>query len=274
MMPQAYFPLGTDGSRIPSIGLGTFQPDPKLYPTGTVKQSVLTALRAGYRHIDTSLRESGIPREEIFVNVFHAPEDVQVNLDMDLENLGLDYVPYAYKETGEGYGTVRKADGKPVVDIELSRAFDITYQAMEKLVETGKVKHIGISNFSSPKVKRLLRSAIIKPAPQKGLVKLCQENGIHITAFGPLGCTPITALAGRNGHGPLENKTVRSVAEKYSRTPAQVLLCYLLCRGISVIPKSNNPERIVQNLDCLFDLDEEDFRLLNSIAGEDGELGV
>ncbi len=82
MIPPTSFPLGPEGAQIPSIGLGTFQPDPKLYPAGSVKQSVLTALRAGYRHIDTCLRygdgqgerevgeairESGIPREEIFV---------------------------------------------------------------------------------------------------------------------------------------------------------------------------------------------------------------
>lgn len=105
---------------------------------------------------------------------------------------------------------------------------------MEKLVDSGKVKHIGkgnshqlhsiqvpnegigISNFSSPKVKRLLKTARIKPAvhqiechphwPQKGLVRLCQENGIHVTAFGPLGCVPIPALQGRKGLGPLEDE--------------------------------------------------------------------
>jgi len=67
---------------------------------------------------------------------------------------------------------------------------------------------------------------------------------------------------------------VLAVAEKYSKTPAQVLLCYLLHRGISVIPKSNNLDRIVENFDCLFDLADEDFRLLDTIAGENGELGV
>lgn len=82
MIPPVSFPLHIEGAHIPSIGLGTFQPDPKLYPAGTVKASVLAALKAGYRHIDTSLRygdgqgerevgeairESGIPREEVFV---------------------------------------------------------------------------------------------------------------------------------------------------------------------------------------------------------------
>jgi len=72
----------------------------------------------------------------------------------------------------------------------------------------------------------------------------------------------------------LSHFQVLAVAEKYSKTPAQVLLCYLLHRGISVIPKSNNLDRIVENFDCLFDLAHEDFRLLDTIAGENGELGV
>ncbi|KAK3370530.1 NADP-dependent oxidoreductase domain-containing protein [Podospora didyma] len=178
-----------------------------------------------------------------------------------------------------------------VLDIELSRAFDSTYRAMEKLVNSGKVKHIvrqfvtiGVSNFSSPKINRLLQTAKIKPAvnqiechaqwPQKAVVKLCQEKETHVRAFGPLGCTPIPALMGRHGPSPLEDKTVLSIVAKYAKTPVQVLLCYLLHRGISVIPMRNNLECIVENHDCRFDLADEDFRLLDTIAGESGELRV
>ncbi|RYC62876.1 hypothetical protein CHU98_g3309 [Xylaria longipes] len=291
MHPPLYFPLGTEGGQIPAIGLGTFQPDPSKYPTKSVKQSVLWALKAGYRHFDTSLRygdgqgeieigeairESSVPREEIFV-------DVEVNLDISLNNLGLDYVPYAYKKTAN-YGTERDARGRPVIDMELSRSYDVTWRAMEKLVEAKKTKYIGLSNFSSPKIKRLLQTAIIKPVinqiechphwPQKGLVKLCQDNGIHVTAFGPLGCVPIPSLVGRTGPGPLEDKTIASVAQKYCKSPAQVILCYLLCRGISVIPKSNVEKRIMQNYDCIFEMGESDFNLIDNIVGKDGEWGV
>lgn len=136
----------------------------------------------------------------------------------------------------------------------LSRAYGDTWAAMERLVDVGKTKLIGnkrspfsrcfaapvsfhrdtlslpshitllrygflgISNFSSPKIRKLLSMARIKPVvnqiechpywPQKGLVKLCQENGIHVTALGPLGCVPIPALTGRKGPGPLEDETV------------------------------------------------------------------
>lgn len=115
---------------------------------------------------------------------------------------------------------------------------------MEKLVHLGKTKFIGrwqtegvfhpqhlsndqkfagLSNFSSPKIKRLLESATIKPIcnqiechpyfPQKSLVKLCQDENIHITAFGPLGCVPIPALVGRSGPGPLLDETVRTPSD-------------------------------------------------------------
>lgn len=64
------------------------------------------------------------------------------------------------------------------------------------------------------------------------------------------------------------------VAHKYSKTPAQVILCHLLCRGISVIPKSNSRERIKQNYDCIFDMEESDFTLIDNLMGEDGKRGV
>ncbi|KAM7208212.1 1,5-anhydro-D-fructose reductase [Naviculisporaceae sp. PSN 640] len=290
MIPPESFQITKDGAKLPGRGLGTFQPDPAKYPDKSVKQSVLTALKAGYRHIDTSLRygdgqgerevgeairESGIPREEIVIvtkleNVYHAPEDVETNLDISLTNLGLDYIdifimhfPYAYKKTGSGpyFGTERDPVTKrPMIDVELSRDFPLTWKAMENLVDKGKVKHIGISNFSSPKVLRLLKDCRIKPVlnqievhphwPQKGLVKTCQDNGVHVTAFGPLGCVPIPSLVGRKEGqpGPLEDETILRIAK--------------------------NPERIRENFDCIFDMNEQDFKEIDNLVGENGERGV
>ncbi|WEW55102.1 hypothetical protein PRK78_000530 [Emydomyces testavorans] len=297
------FPLKNTSIRIPSRGLGTFQVDPSVYPAGSVKDSVLHALKLGYRHIDAALayswgaverdvgaaiRESGVAREEVFVvtklhNCFHAPEDVEVGMDMSLKNLGLDYVPYAYVK-GENYSTVRKPDGKPVVDIELSRAFDVTWRAMEKLVDQGKTRLIGVSNFSTPKLKRLLSICRIFPVvnqvelnpyfPQKQLVRFCQEHEIHVTAFGPLGCTPVPVLIGRTGPGPLEDPTIKEMARKYSRTPAQIILAHLIMLGVSVIPKSNSLTRISENFDCLVELSAEDHALLGQLMGANGEKAV
>ncbi|EER28504.1 alcohol dehydrogenase, putative [Coccidioides posadasii C735 delta SOWgp] len=328
------FALKNTSIRIPARGLGTFQVDPSLYPEGSVKDSVLHALKVGYRHIDAALaygwgsverdigaaiRASGVPREDVFVvtklhNCFHAPEDVEVGMNMSLKNLGLAYVdlylmhfPYAYTK-GENYSTVRKLDGKqPVVDIELSRAFDTTWKAMENLVDQGKAKLIGVSNFSTPKLKRLLSVCRIFPVvnqvelnpyfPQKTLLRFCHEHEIHVTAYGPLGCTPVPYLIGRKTPGPLEDCTVsdqilpglslpainppfnhstqvKAMAERYSRTPAQIILAHLIMLGVSVIPKSNNLSRISENFDCLVELSPEDHAALGQLMGSNGEKAV
>jgi diketogulonate reductase-like aldo/keto reductase len=305
------FSLKNTHIRIPSQGLGTFQVDPKVYPEGSVKASVLHALKVGYRHIDAALaygwgdvergigeavRESDLAREDLFIvtklhNCFHAPEDVEVGLDMSLKNLGMDYVdlflmhfPYAYTKTGTQYGTLRNAEGKPIVDIELSRAYDKTWAAMEKLVEKGKTRLIGVSNFSKPKLERLLQAARIHPAvnqielnpyfPQKGLVEFCQRNDIHVTAYGPLGCTPVPYLIGRTGPGPLQDSEIKRLAAKYHKTPAQVCLSHMIWRGVSVIPKSNTLARISENFDCLFTMEDADNEVLSNLMGANGEKGV
>ncbi|KAH8743108.1 hypothetical protein F5883DRAFT_656082 [Diaporthe sp. PMI_573] len=143
-------------------------------------------------------------------------------------------VPYAYKKTAD-FGAQRDAQGRvhispkarplhvystynkigehqPLIDIELSRAFDVTWKAMETLVDKNKARSIGISTFSSPKLLRLLKTARIKPTvhqiecyphwPQKRLVQLCQAGGIHVTAFRPLGCPPIPSIGRTTGPGP------------------------------------------------------------------------
>ncbi|KAL8994134.1 MAG: hypothetical protein Q9169_005810 [Polycauliona sp. 2 TL-2023] len=285
MIPPTSFALHGYSARIPSRGLGTFQVDPKEYPEGSVKDSVLKALEVGYRHLDAALgygwgsvevsigqaiKESKVPREELFIdtklhNCFHKPEDVEVGMDMSLKNLGLDW-------------------GQPIVDLEMSRAYDKTWQAMESLVDKGKTKMIGVSNFSSPKIKRLISSARIHPVvnqvelnpyfPQMGLFEFCKANNVHITAYGPLGCTPVPALIGRLGPGPLQDVQIGEIAQKYSRTPAQVILGFMISRGVSVIPKSNNPQRIAENFDCLFELDIEDYQTIDQLMGSNGERGV
>lgn len=306
-VPPKSFALTSTPILIPSRGLGTFQADPKQYPEGSVKASVLEAIKFGYRHIDAAygygsgsverdvgaaIAECGVPRKELFVvtklhHCFHAPEDVEVNMEMSLKNLGLDYVdlylmhfPVAYEFT-QGYATKRKPDGKPVLNLPLTRAYDVTWAAMEKLVEKGKTRLIGVSNFSSPKLEKLLKTCTIFPVvnqveihpyfPQKGLVEFCQSKGIHVTAYCPLGGAPMPALAGRKGPGPLEDAIIHTIAKKYNKTPAQIILNQLLHRGISVIPKTNSPVRIKENWDVLFEVEEEDLKVIDNLMGERGD---
>ena len=111
-----------------------------------------------------------------------------------------------------------------------------------------------------------------------------------MTAYGPLGCTPIPALVGRKGAGPLDDPTVSlstrshylsltsiqiiSIAEQYDKTPAQIILCFMINRGVSVIPKSNSLDRIATNFDCLFELADSDFATIDCVLGSLSEPGV
>ncbi|KAJ5743796.1 hypothetical protein N7533_008666 [Penicillium manginii] len=304
MLPSESFSLANTDIRVPSRGLGTFQADPKVYPAGSVKDSVLQALRLGCRHIDAAfayewgsverevgeaIRESGISREELFIvtklhNCFHKPEDVAINMSMSLKNLNLDYVdlylmhfPYAYKST-EGYGTQRTSDGKPVVDIPLSRAYGSTWAAMEKLVDTRKTRLI-VQNWSdySKQQKYTLPSTKSRSThifPKKVLSSFVSLRGFTLLRIARLGGALIPAITGRQGPGPLEDPTIIEISRKYHKTPAQLMLCHTICRGISVIPKTNNPKRIAENFDVLFQISENDFNTLDNLMGERGELGI
>lgn len=151
-----------------------------------------------------------------------------------------------------------------------------TWRAMEDLVDTGHTKAIGISNFSILKTKRLLSSnPRILPAinqielhpylPQHDLIAFLTAHGIHATAHSPLGGRPVPAVA-LNAHlsGPLTDPTILSIAGKYDKSPAQVLLSWGVQRGTSIVPKSASRERIRENRE-LFMLEESDMVRINEI---------
>ncbi|KAF8425286.1 NADP-dependent oxidoreductase domain-containing protein [Tirmania nivea] len=303
--PISNFRIPGAFTEIPAIGFGTFQPDPTT-PPGAVKQAVLEAIKCGYRHIDTAysystgrveievgeaLRECGLPREDFFIvtklhNTFHRPEDVEVGLDWSLRNLGLEYVdlylmhfPHAYTPVPQTYDTVRHPNGKPLIDYDLSRRYTDTYKAMEELVRKGKAKYIGLSNFSILKTKRILEIATIPPVvnqvelhpylPQKKLLEFSKANNIHVTAHSPLGGAPVAVVAS-DEPSPLQDPKVIAMATKYEVTPAQILLSWGLMRGTSVIPKSNQPSRIVENFAArTVQLSPQDFDEIDNLRTEE-----
>ncbi|KIJ51480.1 hypothetical protein M422DRAFT_203697 [Sphaerobolus stellatus SS14] len=280
------FHLPNTGTSIPAIGLGTWQSK-----KGEVGQAVKVALQSGYRHIDcawiyrnedeigAAIKESGVPRKEIFItsklwNGFHRPEHVELNLDMTLKALGTDYldlylmhwhVAFGLPEDGKPKALPKGKDGKTIIDWELTNDFVKTWRAMEALVDKGKVKAIGVSNFTLGRIKHLLTHARIKPAvnqvevnwsfPQHELFDWCTTHNVLLEAYSPLGSNSSATY--------LQNPVIKDIADKNGVQPAQVIVGWLVRRGMVVLVKSVTPSRIRSNIQP-FALDNATFESLQS----------
>jgi len=161
-------------------------------------------------------------------------------------------------------------DENGVIPPGVSPTYIDTWQAMEALLDTGKVKAIGVSNFSEKTLEDLLAHAKVIPAvnqvqmhpclPDQPLLDFCTSRGIHITAYSPLG---------RANSPFFSDETVKQVADKYGITIAQVLLSWGIQRGTSVIPKSENPARLSSNFQIVV-LEESDFKLIDELHKKPG----
>ncbi|KAH6634935.1 Aldo/keto reductase-like protein [Chaetomium sp. MPI-SDFR-AT-0129] len=255
------FKLNT-GKEIPAIGLGTWQSGP-----GEVGNAIEVALKNGYRHIDTAfaygnekevgegLRASGVPREEIFLttklnNPWH--KRVPEALEASLKNLGVDYLDLYLMHWPS---STDPSDSKKHYE---DWDYVNTWHELQKLVDTGKVRSLGVSNFGITHLERLLSDPNTKivpavnqielhPAnPSPKLIAYLKEKGIHPSGYSPLGSID----------SPLyRNETLKSIAESKNLSVAQVLLLWGVQKGWSVLPKSVNAERIKAN----FDLDNRDL---------------
>ncbi|KAG6946866.1 hypothetical protein JG688_00015792 [Phytophthora aleatoria] len=233
------------GAEIPVIGLGVY----KAEPGAEAYNAVLSALKLGYRHIDTAqfyqneadvgraVCDSGIPRDEIFVTS-----------KLFTDNWGYEKASTATKASNEQLGL-------GYIDLYLlhtpgpAATRDETWRALEDLQQKGILKDIGVSNFGEAHLEKFLKAAQVKPAVNQlelhpwlmraSLVKFCKEHDILLQAYSPL------AKARK-----LEDPTVLAIANEVRATPAQVLVAFSLANGFITLPKSANPERQKANLEA------------------------
>ena len=289
MVPSVKF---YNGNTCPILGLGTWKSKPD-----QVTQAVKDAIDVGYRHLDCApvyenenevgaaitakIKEGVIKREDIFVTSklwYHRPERVEAALKKTLNDLGLKYLdlylihfPVALKDEE---GTIFPKDSDGNILTEDTDYLD-TWRAMENVLKKGLVKNIGVSNFNSQQIERILANCTIKPVTnqvechpyltQRKLSEFCKSREITITAYSPF-AAPDRPFAKPNDRLVLEDPKLKELAAKYKKSPAQVALRYQIQRGHIVIPKSVTKSRIQENYEIFdFELSPEDMEVMNSL---------
>ncbi|XP_023242823.1 aldose reductase-like isoform X2 [Centruroides sculpturatus] len=257
----------SNGYKVPLVGLGTWKS--KL---GEGKQAIKDAIELGYRHIDCALfyeneEEIGeaikekiddgtVKREELFItskcwNTYHSKDKVLESCQKSLKALKLDYL-----------------------DLFLVH-WPMGYKGMEECHKRGYVRSIGISNFNISQIKRLWENANIKPVMnqveshpylnQLELLEFCNRLNIKVTAYCPLGA-PYRYGSKPGEKNLLEDPKLKEIASKYNKTTAQVALRYQIQRGVIVIPKSSNKERLKSNIEIFdFQLSQDEMKAIEGL---------
>ncbi|MET4639493.1 aldo/keto reductase [Mycetocola sp. 2940] len=256
-MPQSPLVTLNNGSRMPALGLGVYQSSPE-----DTSAAVTSAIQAGYRLIDTAaaygneaevgegIRRSGVDRAELFVTTKAWISDYGYNetlhaFDRSLGKLGLDYVDLY------------------LLHWPMPTEFERTvaaYKALETLLNEGRVRAIGVCNHSAEDLENLIARTDIVPAvnqielhpyfTQKATRGAATDRGIVTQSWSPIGGVMVYQPENPNDvHNPLEDPTILVLADKYSKTPAQIILRWQLEHGLSPIPKSVRPTRIAENID-------------------------
>jgi diketogulonate reductase-like aldo/keto reductase len=263
-------PLTNGSGAIPAVGFGTLIRDPLV-----TKEATKTALEVGYRHFDcaeryrneeavgdamqAALSAGAIRREDVFVstklwNTNHRPERVKPALDASCGRLKIDAVdcylihtPFAFKpgddlDPRDEHGQVIYDSGVTLIE---------TWQALERLVDDGRCKSIGVTDVTLDKLKEIVAAARIKPAlvqaelhpylPQWDLLDFCREHGIVVQAGAPLAHDMSPRI--------VDDPVITRIAERVHKTPAQVALAWAVQRGTGVLTTSTKPDRIRENFE-------------------------
>jgi diketogulonate reductase-like aldo/keto reductase len=252
-------PILNNGVKMPWLGLGVF----KAREGEEVINAVKDALAAGYRSIDTAsfyrnekgvgqaIRESGIPRQEIFVTTKLWNSD------------------QGYESTFKAFESSRQKLGLEVIDLYLVHwavpdKYRETWRAMVKLYEQGLVRAIGVSNHQIHHLKAIIDDTGVVPAvnqveyhpllTQTELLHFCREQGIQLEAWRPL------------MNGNLNNQVLLQLANKYGKTPAQIVLRWDIQKQVVTIPKSVHKNRIIENSRIFdFELEPDDMKKIDGL---------
>ena len=250
-----------DNVRIPVIGFGVFQ----IPNDGSTYQAVLEALKAGYRHVDgaaaymneeevgKAMKDSGIPREEIFLTSKlwlsdYGYEKAKHGIERSLKHFETDYIDLYLLH--QPYGDVAGA-----------------WKALEEYKATGKLRSIGVSNMTPKLWNEFVPQFATKPSvnqvefnpyyQQKEIREIMAKDDVKVEAWGPLG---------QGNKDMLQDRLIVKLAKKYGKNVGQIMLRFEIQEGIIVLPKSTNPERIKSNLDVFdFELTEDEMNEMRSL---------
>ena len=256
-----------NGIKMPMLGFGVFRVEDSRECISAVKE----AIAAGYRSIDTAaiygneksvgtaIKESGVPREELFIttkvwNEVQRTGDVETAFQNSLVDLGIDYLDLY------------------LIHWPVKGRYVDTWLALEKIYNSGRAKAIGISNFQTNHIEDIKKVWTVVPVmnqiemhprlTQKPLIEFCRKNDIIPESWSPLG----GSMPGEVKSKIIEEPILASIGKKYNKTPAQVILRWNIDLGIVTIPKSITPERIRENLDIFdFELTAEDIAAIDAL---------